>query len=71
MVVSRGGGNKEWLPDRYSIFFGNKEKVLKLNGGGGYKNVNILNVTKLYSSQWLILCCVNVTSIFFFKQSTI
>lgn len=64
IVISRGVGIRNGCLIDTAFCGGKDEKVLKLNGGGGCKNMNILNVTKLYSSQWLILCYVNITSIF-------
>ena len=45
------------------VFLGDDESVLKLDSWL-YNTVNVLNATELYTLKWLILSCVNFSSIF-------
>lgn len=73
LVVARvwNWGNGEWLLRGYRVsFWGNKHVQSLMEGAGQTPcsdHVNALIATGLFTLKWLVLCCVNFTSIFFFK----
>lgn len=60
-----GAGKREWLLNGYGVFLWGDENVLELDRGGGCMTLwTCLNATELFTIKLLILCCMNLTSIF-------